>query len=261
MKKHKKTYFKFILFLTLIIFVAIIAYFMSDDEVVEMSNVEVVENVISDVFLTTDTSLEEIEEITEHELNSIFIATGENGFLRETIECNEDISKYKNMQNIYATKVEEKYINNTDYTVEELDNGNLFFQIKPYYFKTYASDVTVLASKLMKLAGVEDDLIEKNYDSYKVYAYKANIKAMMIMDEYLDNYNNKDEVLPFTFYFDGNEPAENQYLSLYFNLIGVTSEYMINSDIEHEEQDIRVEQYLNSAIDRGLVNKDNPLGI
>lgn len=264
MKKNKKKVNSkiWLIFSIILIFVIglILAIYVNEKEkYANLNRLEIVENNISKVFLTTETTLSDIEKVTEHDMTADFIALGEDGFLREKIDSDENISEYVSAQDVYASNVEDKCLNGISYIVSENEIGNLAFEIKPWYFKTYASDVLALATKLMTLEGLDVDSVVNGDKAYDIYEYKAKVKAMQILDEHLDYYDNKDEVRSFTFYFEGNKPAENQYLSLYFNLIGVTSNYMINTDSDLKNQDIRVSEYLEEAITKGIIDVENPL--
>jgi len=263
--KNKKVGIElFLCIFTLIILVVILpSYFLiikgKDSNTTNLSKIDLVTSIINNKFLTTDSSLQEIEEVTEAKIISSYVALGKDGFLREQIDSEEDLLSYEKAQNIYATNVENRILNGITYTVEEKEDGNLSFEIKPYYFSVYALDVNLLAEKLMDLADIERSLMNTDYNAYVIYQYKANIKAMQIIDKHLDYYDNKDETRYFTFYFENDKPAENQYFSLYFNLIGVTSDYMINTDEDKKQQEERINDYLETAIISGVVLKDDPL--
>ena len=239
-------------------------FLINSDNKKYKSNREVVENVIKDVFLTENTSQKKIENYFGNQTVKVFVAMGEDSYLRYIpptfTEKNADYMKYETTQKKYAEKVEEKILNNTSYVISEYEeNDNLQFRITPWYFAQYSSDLSYLKNKLLELSNIDPELVNTNYDKYSFYEYKARVKAMEIMDRYLVNYDNKDESLDFTFYYENGEPAVNQYLSLYFNLIGITSKYNVNSDEKIKEQVTRVDKYLDEAIDKKIVDKDNAL--
>lgn len=228
-----------------------------EDDNVFLTHREEVESNIKNIFLSTNTTSKKINSIIGDSIMiNNYIVLGEDSYLRSVPDTEEDLTKYKGKQDIYAEKVETKYLNNTSYTIEEYGE-NLLFKIKPWYFALYSSDLQSLTLKLMIMAGVDLNLVETNYNEYSVYEYKARIKSLIILDEYLDDYDNQDEILEFVFYYDGDVPSDNQYYSLYLNLVGVFSD-SVENDTNKEE---RVNTYLNTAISNGLVDEKNPLGI
>lgn len=242
-----------------------ISYF-SDNEVIDEDNDIVsnhkgeVENIINKYFISTDTTSNGINSVMGKDYDVItnyYIAVGKDSYMRYIPENIDNLDEYLKQQEIYSNRVESKYLDNIYYSVAELDDGSLFFKIKPWYFSQYAFDLSSLINQLLLMAGIDENLIETNYDEYSIYEYKARVKSLMILDNYLDNYNNKDEIIEFVFYYDGDTPRENQYYSLYLNLIGATSEYFKN-DIGKEK---RVSEYLNDAIKSGLVDMSDPLGL
>lgn len=262
MKKTKKK----VIICIIVIVVAIIAILalniISETDDNSLTHLEKVENTIQDYFLTTDTSFAKIESITENILTNNYIALGENSFIRATVNSSEDLSSYKKVQEKYATIVEEKYLAGTSYEVEQQEDGNLSFEIKPWYFLLYSDDVSTLGSKLLNMTGINaDSMLEEDYKTYEVWAYKAKVKAMTIINDYLEYYENRDEIRYFTFYFDGNKPLENQYLSLYYNLVGATSDCMLLNGDDLQGQDKRISEYLESAIEKGMLDTNNPLEV
>jgi len=225
----------------------------------ELTHKEEVEQILINYFLSKETSSDKIKSIMGDKfiLNN-YIVLGKDSYLRSVPGTTDELKEYISIQEKYATNVEEKYLTGTSYTIEE-QGENLIFHIKPWYFALYSSDLSHLANKLLEMTNFNFNLMETDYEQYEVYVYKAKVKAMMIMDSYLENYQNQDEVIDFIFYYNDDTPAENQYFSLYLNLVGDTSKSM-QMDSEYQTlQDERINQYIVNAQKQGIITEDNIL--
>ena len=226
------------------------------EEKEEISKEDVIK-VIEEDFLSLDTNYAKITSYMGNEiLNENYVVLGTDSYLRKIPNSSEDLTEYKKIQDEYVSKVEQTYLDNTKYEVVE-DIDGLRFNIQPWLFVAYSTDMSVLINKLLNLAGVDETLIETNYEEYSLYEYKAKVKALTILDSYLSFYNNSDETFKFLFYLNGSSDLESQYFSLYLNFVGNVSK-MVTSDTT---RDTRVNQYLYNAINLGIVNLDNPLSI
>ena len=222
----------------------------------EENKKDVVLRVVNDVFLSTDTSYAKITSyMGDKLLNENYVVLGSDSYLRKYPNSSEDLSLYRNKQDEYASKVEQIYLNNTKFDVKE-DTEGLYFTITPWLFAAYSTDMSVLINKLLELEGIDPTLIETNYNEYLVYEYKAKVKAMIILDSYLSNYNN-EEVFNFTFYLNDSSVVSNQYFSLYLNLVGSVSQKVIADS----NRDSRINQYLQDAISSGVIDSTNPLDL
>jgi|GEM_PF-3228748 len=201
------------------------------------------------------------------------ILTGDDSYLRlkpsdELIERHE-LSDYVKKASSYATRVEEKIKANFAYElvdVEANEAGNavmISVKVKAYLYKSYLSDLNGLQNKLLEEAGRK-----KLLDSYRggemsdeltVAMYKAKVKAMEILDKYLDDYANNEYVnlnMPLE---DGRKDTASLYT--YFSLAGGMSSSKSNSMPQPQPQSIetRVSTYMSNATKDGILDKSNPL--
>lgn len=222
-----------------------------------------IKNIIDNVFLNKNSTSSDIDSITGE--SNGYIVIGNDSYLKRKLDdsiMNENgLNVYRNKQLDYASKVEEKYLSNIKYNLKEDSMGNVEIDITSWYFSLYCSDVNLLKMKLMQEANVDMTLVETNYKEFSIYEYKARIVAMKIINDYLDNYNNKNEIIKLLFEYENDIPANNQYYSLYNNLIANTSIYMPNTDDRVNEQKNRVDDYYNNAIAKGIIKKDNLFAI
>ena len=259
MKKKNKFNLKLLIGIVLLIFIIICVLFFAnyknDDKKLTQEE-EVLEN-IDKVFLNKDTNSEAIFKLMETKVATTYIMMGKGSFLRSTPKVPENLNSYKKVQNKYVDKIENIILENSKYEITDTRDGNIYFDITPWYYDMYASDVMHLSSRLMKMNGVSNDP-EKN-TNYSVDEYKSRVKAMQIIDRKLDNYyNTENEVLHFKMFFVDGKPYENQYLSLYFNLAGVTSKTAIMNQAAYEKQTKRIDGYIDEAIKNGILDKNNP---
>ena len=100
--------------------------------------------------------------------------------------------------------------------------------------------------------------LEKDSEKYYLYEYKAKVISMKILDQHLDVYSNKDETEKLILYFDENDKIkENEYLSLYFNLIGATSDKSKEATEKNEDKTKRIRKYIDDAVASGYISKED----
>lgn len=263
-KKRNKIIIEFVLLIFILcLFICFIIFNNKEKNTYKSSanRLEMVEDVINSHFLTSTATLLKIEQITEHDLDSTFIVLGKDSYLNSKKIDEKEVEEYHKFHSDYTNKIESLYLDGTGYSVKELEDGNLSFEIRPWYFKSYMDDVSAISIKLLEMYGINKDLIDKNSNTYSIEEYKAVVKAMQILDDYLSYYENKDEVRYFTFYFENNIAAQNQYLSLYLNLSGFTSELVVDSNEEVKAQNTRLDSYIDKAIQNGIINVNDPLSL
>ncbi len=229
-----------------------------------LSHKETVINTIEKEFYSSKNTVKDLEEITKKPMISQDVFMGKGSALRlkpdNKVMTRYDLSKYESVINKYAPIVEKRFLKNTKYTVKENESGNLEFKIKPWYFYNYSSDLSYLTDKILD---------EANFDMNKIYTdeffsseYKARSIAIKIMNDHLDNYDNKDETVDFTFFYENGKPTDIEYFSLYLNLCGATTKNSAMKETSFTaEQETRVTKYLKEAEKKGLINMKKPLSL
>ena len=89
---------------------------------------------------------------------------------------------------------------------------------------------------------------------------------MEILDDYLDKYENKDEYRQFSVVYDDQKISNETNDYYYSSLINYQGAFYDNVNVYDEasqkkfddEQNIRVNEYLNNAIEKGNLNKSKP---
>ena len=248
-----------LIILIVIVIIGFLCVFINENKHIntKAQEKEIVDN-IEKYFLNKNTDSKKIFEIMDQKVATTYIMMGKGSFLRSTPTSLENLSEYQQLQNKYVEKIENIILSNSKYKIVDNIDGDVYFDITPWYYDMYSSDLMHLSSRLMNMNGDINDP-EKN-NNYKEEEYKARVKAMQILDKKIDNYyNDGSEVLRFIMFCDEDgKPIENQYLSLYFNLAGVTSKTAIMNQAAYEKQIKRIDSYIDEAIKSGLLDEKNP---
>lgn len=259
----KRNIFKIIIpLLTLVVVLIIIGIFVTGRN---LSRQETVEKVIREKFFSDNITMKKLEKIMDTPMIPNFMFKGKDSFLRGTpdkkVVKSANLSKYEMEQKKYVERIENKVEKNTTYTIEA-NNGDLYFNIRPWGFYSYSYDVAKLSQSLIKMSSYDiDKLRDSNDNQYEIVSYKAKVKSMQLLDKYIDRYDNPNEIKQFIFYFDGTKPADNQYFSLYLNLAGVTSEMAVDTPEEESEHEEFINIVINDAIGDKSLDEEDPLGI
>lgn len=263
----KKKYIYFIM--TLSIIVIIFGFFLLSGEnsnkkpTKKVDKEEEIKQIISNDFYSDDTTISELEKITNSTMLTSDIVFGKDSTLREkpkdAIYKKFKLNKYESTIDKYATIVEKRFISKLEYSSTKVSSGNVDYKIKPWYFYNYSSDLTAFTVKILDYINYDVSKLVSNYDEYSAYEYRARAIALDVMNNHLINYDNTEgEIVNYEVRFTGDKPDKDSLYSLYQNLIGTSSKHSImNGGDETKNQDTRVSGYLNEAIQKGLINKDN----
>lgn len=169
------------------------------------------------------------------------ILVGNNSILREKSSLEKKLTDYAKAQEYYASRVEKKMQDTFSYRLGDYlvaDEGKNVIQklyFKSYYLELYLMDMNALQDMLLSRVGFsaydkEGDLTD---DDLRLM-YKAKVKAMEIMDNYLDNYINSEEEIEYDMIYsvNGKELGKLDYYSLVCNVSGIM--YNVLTDITVE---------------------------
>jgi len=234
----------------------------------KVSKKNYVNNVINDEFYNKDETIKELETTIGSSMIKDEIFIGKDSAIRHK-PSNDLIKQYKLndyivIQEKLATKVEKRIIDNVEYKAVTQSENYIDYEIKPWYFYNYSYDLSILTELIMNDAGFV--VTEKNVfkEDYTINEFKARVKALIILDNSLTDYDNVDnEIIYFTFHFRNNKASDNQFLSLYYNLEGATSKKSPNrmNEKQQNEEKEKMIKYLKDAETNGLYNKKNPYKI
>lgn len=169
------------------------------------------------------------------------ILVGNHSILREKSSLEKKLTDYAKAQDYYASRVEKKMQDTFSYRLGDYlvaDEGKNVIQklyFKSYYLELYLMDMNALQDMLLSRVGFsaydkEGDLTD---DDLRLM-YKAKVKAMEIMDNYLDNYINSEEEIEYDMIYsvNGKELGKLDYYSLVCNVSGIM--YNVLTDITVE---------------------------
>lgn len=202
--------------------------------------VDISRKAVNDV-LDSSMTPEKLKEKYNVSVGSEAILVGNNSILREKSSLEKKLTTYAKAQDYYASKVEKKMQDTFSYRLGDYlvaDEGENVIQklyFKSYYLELYLMDMNVLQDMLLSKIGfsVYDKEGELTNEDLKLM-YKAKVKAMEIMDSYLDNYVNNQEEIEYDMIYSVNdkELGKLDYYSLVCNVSGIM--YSVLTDITVE---------------------------
>lgn len=230
---------------------------------------EINQNIISGM------SKQQYTELTGKKAAKDYLLIGKDTILREGIDSKlekiENVDKYKERNSELADSVESIIKDNFDSKIFETvtaEDETVVVRVtyKVYYYFLYLRDMELLQTKLMAKAGyeIEQSAVKdiKTSDQRLIDFYKAKVKAMEIMDEYLMNYyNNYEYFTTEILYKTDNINDPNAYVESYLLQVdGSTSKtFDFSTKKTNDEQQKRVDKYIEDAIKLGTLDEKNPL--
>jgi len=273
--KNKKRFI-----VTLIFVVVLCLIFMNQKETVvpEKNDQELdLEQIQTEITNFTTMVIEEginkdnLNKMTKQEGGTLFIPVGSDSYVRQKANVSGiDVNEYENAQEKYTLFLEEKIKENFEYEMGKeiltVDKSYLIpVTIKSYYYSLYVDDLNYLSGKLLEHKGYSPsvDFLGNETNESKAEMYKAKIKAMEILNNYIDEYYNDDEYLTIEI-ISGKDKKENgQELMDY--LVAISGEKYSNSAMSLgvetylQKQEERISNYIKEAISQGILDLNTPL--
>lgn len=221
-------------------------------------------------------TIEDVKKIADADISGDMLFIGNDSYLRQTpsnkIMTQYSLGEYKKKQDIYASNVEKLMRKNLDYQLGEYivsEEGDIVqkFSYRTYYYQLYLGDLNQLISTLMP--NVFEDyssmLVREVNDEELAKMYQLKVKALEIMNDYINNYVNENEVVSFDLiYKKQGDKIVQDYFSLLMQLNG--SFYQnVSYQTAYEEQALisdriaRVQGMINAAINNQKLDMANPL--
>lgn len=271
MKSKKKIALIFV-FIVVALVVSII-YFHNDNKTDEgtLNSLENAEKDVSEFtkgIIETGMTEEEISDKVGQEVGSRNIMLGDDSYLNEkTTSRGINVDEWEQAQKTYSANVEAKIKEMFSYNCDETlksDDGSTIVRvtIKSYYYFTYLDDLDELTRLLLIKSGYKEDTDFAGNQSEKSKAeqYKAKIKAMEIMDNYLDNYDNYYEYKTTEIITYPEQQSTNiSYMQYLLDLIGYGYNIDFGSEKYLNERSQRINKYINESIELGVLDPNNPL--
>lgn len=190
---------------------------------------------------------------------STSIVYGDNSILRSRTAIESKLKKYAKAQDYYASQVEKRMKDNFSYQLGEFlmadDGANIVQKVtfQSYYFELYQLDLSLLQTELLNRIGFNKNVAD-NLSNEDIYTfYKAKVKAMEIMNSYLDYYENKDEKIEYDLIYsvDGDDIGTLDYFSLLCNVNGIMYKVIDNIDVvgssNYQLQQQRIQEYMSTV--------------
>lgn len=260
-----------ILLIVILIFVVIYCILQKDNsnkitKKPEENTKEIISAIIDQEL--TEESLKEITEIKNIKSN---IIVGEDSFLRNTpsnkIVEKYNLSQYKEERETLALDIEDKFIKNLNYAIiseEENENGELVqtIEVIGFYYELYMADFTTLSIELYEKLGYDSSRIESD-EKMNVIFYKAQTKAMQLMEPFISNYENYGEKVTFRVtYVNGKLKDSDEMINIISQIRGMTYSNMDFSKKENQEaQRERIKSYYERGYETGVIKTNNLLDI
>ena len=209
-------------------------------------------------------SKKELEELMNQEVMDTTMMTGEDAYLLQTPN-EEIIDKYnldsyvKENKKYFANlekKIKENYSWEFDGEAEE-NQDTYFVSVKTYQYGVYLTDVEEIVNILTQNYPFE------NAEDQEVNNYKAKVIAMKLLDSHLDDYISNSEHRTIAIFFTSIDSQDTKdSLSQYvIDLSGYASgsdDRINNMEINRTQ---RMQEYINSAINNGILDKNDILKI
>lgn len=184
---------------------------------------------LTDIIMNGGSKNELVKKLGTNQILENYIMTGKDMFLRnkpsKKIIDNYNLEKYVSTNQSLTDKLEETIKNNFEYEIKEVNASKEYTSVvityRSFYYKTYIMDLSTIQNTLLTKAGYDlENVIED--DKFTADTYKARVKATMILDNYLDNYINKDDYRDtFVSYIDNKiEKSSEEFVSYFLILAG-----------------------------------------
>lgn len=221
-------------------------------------------------------TIEDVKKIADADISGDMLFIGNDSYLRQTpsnkIMTQYSLGEYKKKQDIYASNVEKLMRKNLDYQLGEYivsEEGDIVqkFSYRTYYYQLYLGDLNQLISTLMP--NVFEDyssmLVREVNDEELAKMYQLKVKALEIMNDYINNYVNENEVVSFDLiYKKQGDKIVQDYFSLLMQLNGSFYQNVSYQTADEEQALIsdriaRVQGMINAAISNQTLDMANPL--
>ncbi len=221
-------------------------------------------------------TIEDVKKIADADISGDMLFIGNDSYLRQTpsnkIMTQYSLGEYKKKQDIYASNVEKLMRKNLDYQLGKhivSEEGDIVqkFSYRTYYYQLYLGDLNQLISTLMP--NVFEDyssmLVRELNDEELAKMYQLKVKALEILNDYINNYVNENEVVSFDLiYKKQGDKIVQDYFSLLMQLNGSFYQNVSYQTADEEQALIsdriaRVQGMINAAINNQTLDMANPL--
>lgn len=220
-------------------------------------------NKLVDALFNDDTTKDYLSELTGVTVDNYYIFYGKDSYIRTLGSNISGLDQYKKRQKEYATTLEEKIKDNFNFEIKDYiisADGAIVqrLEYQTYYYNYFVQDYSYLTSELMKYTDVDLEAVEErnltNEEKEKIY--KIQIKALEIISNYFDNYQNDNEIKEYEIIYRKEATGiVNEYFSLFMNFNGC---FYNNAQLNETNREQRVKSYISEAISSGQLDTSNP---
>lgn len=214
---------------------------------------EKTEDVTSDI-INTDLTYEKFTKIIGQNVPNVHIPVGPNSYLRNKPEDKlikkYNLENYVKEQEELVKKVEKRYLDNLNYeilgTVDKDGESCQIVKITSYYYALYLNDFINLTNNLLDKDLADIVTSEKTQIEY----YKVHVAALKILDNHLDDYENKEKesVEVTVCYVNGKIKSSDEMLGFILSLQGERYSNMdFSKEINIKRSDERLAKYIEEA--------------
>lgn len=203
--------------------------------------------------ITTELDYDKFTSIVGKNVPNVHIALGPNSYLRnkpsDEVMKKYNLTKYISQQEQLVKKVEKRYLDSLNYEIKDtLEAGNQICQdveIISYYYALYLYDFIELSNNIVS-ADAEDAATSKKAQAEY---YKGCIKALKVLDNHLDDYENTEkEKITASICYKNGKADSNEVLSLIGALQGENYSNMnMSSELNQVKANERLAKYLEEA--------------
>lgn len=229
-----------------------------------------------ELLYSDDVTEKKVEKFTGSDIGDNVLFIGKDSYLREKpsnkVINTYGLQDYQDRQNLYVSNVEKVMRENLDYQLGEYivsEEGDIVqkFSYRTYYYQLYLGDLEEVINILMPSVfdNYSEMLVRNLTEEETVKMYQLKIKALEIMNNYIHNYINNDEVISFDLiYKKENNKILQDYFSLLIQLSGGFYQNVSYQTAEEEElmisnRTVRVQEIINTAVNNQTLDMSNPL--
>ncbi len=259
MKKKLKIIISIIVLVSIVAVILLIAFWPNNKEK-HYTKKKIVE-LISKGFVN-GISKEDLENLMNQDIADETMMTGEDAYLLQT-PSEELINKYnldsyvvenkKYFDNL-EKKIKENYLWEFDGETEE-NQQTYFINLKTYSYGIYLSDLKEIVNQLMVRIS--------NGDPKNINEYKAKIIAMKVLNSYLDEYIYNGDIKSIVIDFQNinSDETKNSLMQYLIDLAGYTNLQDENINAMEQNRQTRITEYIDIALNNGILDKNDILKI